>query len=395
MNIAFFVEVFYPEINGVITSTLDLARNLSERGHKVLLVVPSNKHIADLEWIGKIRVVKVASVPTFIYPGVRWTWPWSPHLFHTLHQEGIEILHFTGPWTLGWSAILYGKMYTLPVIQTFHTMLNEDTYLQYLVKLRTLVPIVRAISWWYFGLFIRHSDLITTPSRFAGEVLKERFPQKEIYHISNGIDTSLFKNARSYEELRREYPFYHRKTFLFVGRIGLEKSIDVLIQGFSRAIHRDKEIQLVLIGDGPNRKEMETLAQALGVQDSVKFLGKIPHQDLLTSGLIHYARAFVTASVTENQPMTVIEAICCGLPLILPKVPSMEELSEGNALFFPAGDMDALGERILQLAEDDSLFNTLTEASRRMAARFDGAQIAQRFEEFYREALNRKGKKLV
>jgi glycosyltransferase involved in cell wall biosynthesis len=355
-------------------------------------VVSYNKHIADLESIGKVRVVKVASIPTFIYPGVKWTWPWSPTLFHTLHQERIEILHFTGPWTLGWSAILYGRMYALPVIQTFHTMLNEDTYLQYLVKLRTLVPIVRAVSWWYFGMYIQHSDLITTPSRFAGDVLKERFPQKEIHHISNGIDISIFRSARSFEELRTQYPFFHRKTFLFVGRIGLEKSIDVLIQGFSRAILRDPEIQLLLVGDGPNRKEMETLSETLRVSDRVRFLGKIPHPDLLSSGLIHHARAFVTASVTENQPMTVIEAICCGLPLIVPKVPSMEELSEGNALFFPAGDVEALGERILQLAQNDKLFHTLAEASHRMADRFDGARIAERFEDLYRKALNQKGK---
>jgi len=392
MNIAFFVEVFYPEINGVITATLDLARNLSERGHKVLLVVPYNKHIADLEWIGGIRVVKVASLPTFIYPGVKWTWPWSLELFRTLHREKVEILHFTGPWTLGFSAILYGKMYSLPIIQTFHTMLNEDTYLQYLVKRRTFVPIVRALSWWYFGLYIRHSDVITSPSRFAKEVLKERFPQKEIHHISNGIDISIFKSARSFEDLRRQYPFFHRKTFLFVGRIGLEKSIDVLIQGFSRAIQRDPDIQLLLVGDGPNRKEMERLAESLGVKDRVRFLGKIPHPELLTSGLIHHARGFVTASVTENQPMTVIEAICCGLPIVAPKVSSMEELSEGNALFFPPGDIDALGDCILQLAEDGTLFHELAAASHKMAERFDGERIARQFEDLYRNALNRKGK---
>ncbi|GAB4367231.1 MAG: glycosyltransferase family 4 protein [Spirochaetales bacterium] len=393
MNIAFFIEVFYPEINGVITSTLDLARHLSERGHKVLLVVPYNKHISDLERIDGIRVVKVASLPTFIYPGVKWTWPWSPKLFRTLREEKIDILHFTGPWTLGWSAILYGKLYSLPVVQTFHTMLNEDTYLQYLVKRRTFVPIVRAVSWWYFGIYIRHSDLITTPSRFAGEVLKERFPKKEIHHISNGIDISIFKVARTFTEVQRQYPFFHRKTFLFVGRIGLEKSIDVLIRGFARAIQRDPEIQLVLVGDGPNRREMERLTESLGVKDRVRFLGKIPHQDLLASGLLHHARAFVTASVTENQPMTVIEAICCGLPLIVPKVPSMEELSDGNALFFPAGDEEALGERIVQLAQEDSLSQTLAEASRSMAAQFDGERIAERFEELYNIVLERKRSK--
>jgi 1,2-diacylglycerol 3-alpha-glucosyltransferase len=181
-------------------------------------------------------------------------------------------------------------------------MLNEDTYLQYLVKVRALVPIVRAGSWWYFGKYIRHSDIITTPSRFAGDILKERFPDKEVHHISNGIDTSIFIQHHSLEELQKQYPFYNTKTFIFVGRIGLEKSIDVMIKGFAYAGKRDPALNLVLVGDGPNREEMEELAEKLGMKDRVQFLGKVPHEDLLTSGLLHYARAFVTASVTENQP---------------------------------------------------------------------------------------------
>ncbi|MFQ3621055.1 MAG: glycosyltransferase [Spirochaetales bacterium] len=389
MNIAFFIEVFYPEINGVITSTLDLAQNLAKRGHKVLLVVPFNRTIENLDKIGEVRLIKVASFSTYIYPGVRYTWPWSPKLFRTLRKERVEILHFTGPWTLGWAAINYGKLFGCPIIQTFHTMLNEDTYLQYLVKLRSFVPFARALSWWYFGIFIRNSDLITTPSKFAGQVLLERFPQKKVLHISNGIDTSVFSSPETIEKFQLKYPFFHKKTFIFVGRIGLEKSIDVLIKGFAQAAEVDPEVQLVLIGDGPNRREMETLSRSLNVQERVRFLGKIPHQELLTSGLIHYARAFVTASITENQPMTVIEAICCGLPLIAPRVPSMEELTDGNALFFPAGDVESLGNRILELARDEELAQKLSAASKQMISQFDGAKIAERFEQLYLQALKK------
>lgn len=391
MRIAFFIEVFYPEINGVITATLDLARNLSRRGHTIFLVVPKNKQIADLDQIDGMEVVKVSSFSTFIYPGVRWTWPWDRKLFRKLKEEKVQILHFTGPWTLGWSALIFGKKHSIPIIQTFHTMLNEDTYLQYLVKLRALVPIVRAGSWWYFGKYIQRSDIITTPSRFAGEILKERFPDKEVHHISNGIDTSIFMRHRSLEELQKQYPFYNTKTFIFVGRIGLEKSIDVMIEGFAYAGKRDPALNLVLVGDGPNREEMEELAEKLGMKDRVQFLGKVPHEDLLTSGLLQYARAFVTASVTENQPMTVIEAICCGLPLVVAKVPSMEELSEGNALFFPAGDEKALGEQLLEIAENEELHKELSEASRRLADRFEGARVAEQFEVLYRSALQKKG----
>jgi len=89
--------------------------------------------------------------------------------------------------------------------------------------------------------------------------------------------------------------------------------------------------------------------------------------------------------------MTVIEAICCGLPLVVAKVPSMEELSEGNALFFPAGDEKALGEQLLEIAENEELHKELSKASRRLADRFEGARVAEQFEALYRSALEKKG----
>ncbi|MDR1316236.1 MAG: glycosyltransferase [Spirochaetales bacterium] len=387
MRIAFFIEIFYPEINGVLTSTLNLAGNLHRAGHHVLLLVPKAKASAAIQEIDGMEVFAVPSISLYMYPGLRLNNPWSRAVRKKIRADKIDILHTTGPGAMCYAAISCGRKYGIPVVQTFHTMLNEDTYLLYLVRFRRLLPLGRFIAWRYIGMFIRGSSLITAPSRFVYEELKKRYPEKTVCHISNGIDFSSFQNFPSQEEFLRRYPFYSDRCFVFVGRVGLEKSIDVLIRSFAAALKEKPDIRLVIIGDGPSRGDMRALAAKEGAADAVFFLGKIPHADLLASGLLQYGWAFVTASVTENQPMTVIEAVCCGLPLILADVEGMRELASGNALFFPPADETSLAKNILSAARDEELHARLRSASKIDSRRFDGRNVARQFEQEYKKLL--------
>jgi len=115
------------------------------------------------------------------------------------------------------------------------------------------------------------------------------------------------------------------------------------------------------------------------------------HDDLLKSGLLQHSRGFATASVTENQPMTVIEAVCCDIPLIMADVEGMRELASDNALLFRPGDYEAMGKYLVDLAGDDDLFRRLKRGSEVFAEKFDGAAVAEEFERLYAELLARKG----
>ena len=387
MRIAFFIEIFYPEINGVLTATLDLARNLKKRGHHVLLVVSKAKSCEAIREIDGMEVFKVPSVPAYMYPGMRFNNPWSRTLSKKMRAEAIQILHTTGPGTISMAAANCAQKYRMPLVQTFHTLLNEDRYLLYLVRLRCLLPLGRMFARFIIGNAIRASDLITAPARFTCEKLLESYPHKTIRHISNGIDFSLFRNFPPRDEFLQKYPFYNERTFVFVGRVGYEKSIDVLIRSFIAATKEDPGLRLAIVGDGPARDEMKALVTQSGVGDKIVFLGKIPHAELLASGLLQYGRGFITASVTENQPMTVIEAACCGLPLILADAAGLKELAGETALFFPAGDEAALKNSILRVAADDEECSRLRAASRELSARFDGASVAQEFEAEYERLL--------
>ena len=387
MRIAFFFEIFYPQINGVVTSTVNLALNLQKRGHQVLFFAPKSRGFENTHVHG-IETYYLESVPFFAYPGMHVTLPWSYRVVGKIRRDGIDVLHFTGPFTLGINAINAARRLDLPVVQTFHTMVADPSYIKYVTRMD--LPHGELLTWQYIGLFVRESDVITCPSRYILEKVRQRFPGHRYVHISNGIDMKDFQHSATASEVCARWPQFNDKTFLFVGRLGYEKSVDVLIRGIAEAAREDPGIRLVIVGEGPAAEGLRELARSLGCSDRVLFTGKIDHQTLLRGGLIHNARAFVTASRTEVQSMTVLEAIACGTPVILAEGEAMEEIIDGNGLFFDPNRVDALAGCLVRMASDGALHAEFRRRAVQMSARYDGAEVSRQFEEVYHSLL-RKG----
>ncbi len=386
MRIAFFFEVFYPTINGVVTSTVNLAQNLQQRGHQVLFCAPKSRGF-DSTHVHGIETYYLESMPFPAYPGMHVTLPWSYRVVGKIRRDGIDVLHFTGPFTLGINAINAAHRLDLPVVQTFHTMIADPRYIKYVTRMD--LPHGELLTWQYIGLFVRESDVITCPSRYILEKVRRRFPNHRYVHISNGIDLREFQQGAGYEQVRSRWPWFSRKTFLFVGRLGYEKSIDVVIRAAAEAGREDPEIRLAIVGDGPAADSLKELSRSLGCGERVFFTGTVDHDDLLRSGLIHNARAFVTASRTEIQPMTVLEAVACGTPVILARCEALEEVIDGNGLFFELDDVAGLTRCLLQIASDDALYAEFRRRSSQMAACYDGAGVAGKFEQLYQSLLEK------
>lgn len=386
MRIAFFFEVFYPTINGVVTSTVNLALNLQKRGHQVLFCAPKSRGF-DSTRVHGIETYYLESMPFFAYPGMHVTLPWSYRVVGKIRRDGIDVLHFTGPFTLGINAINAARRLDLPVVQTFHTMIADPSYIKYVTRMD--LPHGELLTWQYIGLFVRESDVITCPSRYILEKVRRRFPDHRYVHISNGIDLRDFQQGAGCEHVRARWPWFNGKTFLFVGRLGYEKSVDVVIRAVAEAAKADPDIRLAIVGDGPASESLKELSRTLGCTERVFFTGGIEHEDLLRSGLIHHARAFVTASRTEIQSMTVLEAIACGTPVILARVEAMEEIIDGNGLSFDPDDAAELPACLLRMASDDALHAGLRRATVRTAACYDGAAVAGKFEELYSSLLKK------
>jgi 1,2-diacylglycerol 3-alpha-glucosyltransferase len=384
LTIAIVLEIFLPTINGVITTSINLASNLKKRGHKVIFITPSWNEFSDKE-INGIPIFYIPSIPTHIYRGIRFISPINHSMKKIINRERVSIVHITGSWLLGRSAIISAGSKKIPVVHTFHTLIYKDTYLYYALKSRKLVPILRTLVWKYIGYYVKRSDIITAPSQYLCVMLKIKFPKSDVRYLRNGINLADFENPVNYKTFKLKFPDFNNKSFIFVGRLGEEKSLSVLIEAFRKALQKDPELRLYIIGDGPNRNFYEHIVENNNIEKSVKFLGRIDHNELITCGLYHYARALVTASTTENQPMTVIEALACNLPIIIPDVDGIKELLTDNGLFVKADDTDDFAKKILIMALDDEVFNTCKTGGLRHKKEFDGMRIAKEFELIYQE----------
>lgn len=389
MKIAYFFEIFYPQINGVMTATFNLARNMKKLGHDVFYVAPEMKGYSEKYTEDGIEVYSIHSLPTYIYDGIRICHPRSTRLFNKLKREGVDIIHFTGPFTITLNALSYGKKTGIPVIQTFHTLLAEATYFQYFFGSKSF-PLGEKLVWWWMNLYNKRSDKITAPSEYVISSLKKHSPNKNIIYISNGIDLNDFKEFDSFENLKKEYPEFNRKTFIFVGRLGQEKSIDIIIKAMADVIKKDKDIKLFIVGHGPYIYELKKLAEESGLLNkNIIFTGKIKNKELIKKGLFHYSRAFITASKTENQPMTILEATACGTPLILPYEKGIKELIKNNGMFFEPDNIKELAEKMLILSRDDKLYKEYKNASLELSKKYDGINVAKQFENVYTECIKK------
>lgn len=389
MRIGIVIEIFYPTINGVLTSSVNLAHNLMDQGHEVVIIASSWRQSTVTMIDDRIPVRYVPAYTSWVYPGLRNTLPWSRFMKAMVRRERLDLIHITGPWLLTRAAVRAAGELNLPIVHTFHTMLHEPTYIVYMFKTKYLVPLIRAIAWRYYSLFVRHVAINTGPSRMVVHQLQRHFPRSDVRYVSNGVDLSSFDAPQSRRDFKKQYPEHTAATLLFVGRLGDEKSVDQLIDAAALVAPEHPDFRLFIVGDGPGRAAYEAQVRHLGLQQQVILVGRVPHRDLLTSGLLHYSRAFVTASTTENQPMTVIEATCCGIPSIVADVRGITELVEHNGITFVADDVADLAAAMKRMIGDDALHAACSLACEGMRRRYDGAAVARQFAEIYQDALTR------
>jgi len=391
MKVAFVFEMSYPHISGVVTSTTNLARHLVRFGHEVIFIVPGGSGGEDAEIGEGIRVRTAASWANPIYPGLRTVLPWSRAARAVFVREAVDVVQITAPWLLGRACIRAARGLGIPVVHTFHTMLHSPEYLRYLFGHRRIparvLPAVRRSVWRWYGRYIRAATVTTVPSRAALSELRHHYPTAVITQIPNGLDCEPFSRYPPLSDLRRRYPEYRHTVVIYVGRLAQEKSIEQLIDSMTMVAESEGDLRLVVVGDGPAAPRYRMRVRRLGLTRRVSFLGALPREQLVHSGLLQHARAFATASVSENQPLSVLEAVCCRTPVIAPDTAAMRELVQDNGLRFEPGNVKALASALQLLVRDDHVYRRCVAASERLRHQFEGGTVARRFEALYHEIV--------
>lgn len=394
MKIAFGFDIFYPETNGVITATINLANNLIEMGHEVYFFVPADKGFNQKTIEKNIHIIRIKNIPAWIYKGLKIFPIYGWYLQNYFWKYRFDIVHNTSPWMMGQALNHAARRFHVPSIATHHTLIDNPIYIKYALKSEKLANAATDAIWTVvFKPFYRLTWMATAPNRHTCDQVKGKYPNLDVRYVSNGIDISRFAHEKDLCPVPSCIPksFLGDRTLLFIGRLGYEKAIDVTIEAFAIIRQKNPDAKLIVVGRGPAEEDLKGLVIRRNVEDSVLFTGLIPNDELIGSRLLNKVAAFVTASLSENQAMTVIEALCAGAPVICADVDNMTELvSPEQGWYFKGGSISDLAEKM------DYVINHPEEArqkgleAKKSRELFDGKAVAKEFEKLYMELLQRK-----
>lgn len=415
MRIAITSDLYYPMTNGVAVFAHNLAKGLAKRGHEVMVLCPSftgKKHRTRCDGVTTVYLRSIRfpfypdqindvpdgraflgrPLPRLAYRYGLWiTVDPYMEMKKALDKFRPDVIHNQTAEMVAIAARRYAKKNDVPMVSTGHAYPDNLTG-----QLKLLKPIKRpldAVLKAYMASFLKHSEYATMPTEMAIEALvpkdRKRF-EVTVEPLSNGVDLTKFTAGEPSEKVLKKFQLAKRPRLLYVGRVDPEKSIGNVIVAFAGALQKVPKAELIIVGDGVDRKHLVDLVRSLQIEDSVRFLGRVMPPDIID--IYRASTAFATASETETQGIVLIEAAATGLPLIAVDAGAVRELcrDKKNGVLCRPGDIDAMSDAVVSLLTDKKLRDKYGKASLAIAQRHDLGYTLSRFEEIYREAIDRK-----
>lgn len=302
LRIAIVTETWPPEINGVALSLLQLCKGLQKLGHKILLIRPEQTLDCSDFIPNKSCLVKAQPIPK--YASLQFGWPQFLKVRQAIQEFSSDIVHIVTEGPLGLSALQSAKQLNLPVSSGFHSPFQDMSRFFDLAFL--LKPIQRYLRW-----FHNSTQLTCVPNVETETALRSFGVDCKLRVVGRGVDIQRFSVQHRSEKLRENWGVAADTTvMLYVGRLSPEKQIGTLIEAYRQMRQQDKNVRLVVVGDGPDHRNLTQMTGA----ESVIFTGALSGQALASA----YASAdvFVFASQVETFGNVVLEAMASGLPVV-------------------------------------------------------------------------------
>ena len=385
MKIAIFTDSFIPLINGIVTSVIDLAKGMTDRGHKVYIIAPKEKREYEKFQYKDIEVLRIPAVDASFYDGFKWSAVFHKPTYKKLKEENIDIVHFMTPVTASLFGILVAKWLKKPMIGTYHTFVSELEYI------RQFLPLAgkgtQKFVWKYTNGFYNRADIITTPTENAKKELLVNKCKVPVEVVSNGIRLDSFDNSKSSDIKEKYNP--NGELILYVGRIAPEKNMLCLLEAFKNLSLEDKTTKMLVVGGGPSENECIEYVKSNNLTYRVIFLGLIPTQKLKESGIFGACRIFATASTTETQGITILEAEANGIPCIGPNAKGIPNvIADGiNGFVVEPNNCEQITQKMKLLLEDDKLYEKFKNNAIESVKKHDINIILDQWEDRYKRVI--------
>lgn len=362
MKIVILVCLFPPTwLAGTEIATYYMAEHLAQRGHEVHVITSLDEGLPEESYekgfyIHRLPKIKIRFVGAFTF--------WAD-IVRTIRKVSPDIVHAQSLGT-GVPALLSKKILKIP-----YTVWGQgsDVYLpEWFTKLTS-------------KSIIKNSDSAIALTENMKRAMQAIYDH-DIAIVPNGIDLKEYTSELPVQNVEGS-----RKRILFVGRLHPVKGAHYLLGAMS-TVHRElPEAKLVLVGDGEEREHLETLTDNLGIRECVEFAGRVPHERV--QDYMNQAEVFVISSLSEGFPVTILEAMACGLPVVATRVGGVPDIIEdgANGCLIDTKDQEQIAEAVLKLLQDEQLWKEMSDNNRKEVEKYRWNTVAATLEGIYQKSL--------
>lgn len=385
MNIALFSETYYPEINGVATSVYTLKCELEKRGHNVYVFTTTTPGAPEYEH----NVFRVPSIPFILITERRVGLFYQPKLAHIIKKLDLDIIHTHTEFSLGIFGRIMAKELKVPIVHTYHTIYEDYTH--YLTRIKALDRRAKAFARTYTKVCCNTVEQVIVPTQKTKELLTRYSVHKDISVVPTGINLDKFDPSHySIEEvadLKRRYGIGPEdKVLLYIGRVSAEKNIEEIVQAMPEYMKSRSNVKFVIVGSGPALEKLQQMVKDYKLEARFIFTGAQPWDRI---GLFYrIGDVFVSASQSETQGLTYIEAMASGLPVVARKDPCLYDILEQGRNGYTFTDQEGLYyglDQVLYLdKETDYSKNSLN-----MVGKYSTSEFAYQVEKVYQQVMSR------
>ena len=377
MKVLITTEWYEPVVNGVVTSVLNLREELVRQGHEVrVLTLSSDRHSHVEEGVYYIRSLDMGR----IYPNARLSLCVRHPYLRQLAEWGPDVIHSQCEFTTFLYARYIAKLTHAPIVHTYHTIYEDYTH--YFSPSRRMGRLlVKKFSKSVLNL----TDLVIAPTRKVEHLLKEYDVEPMVETVPTGISLERFRReetAEQRQELRRSLGFGpEEKILVLVGRLAKEKNVEEIFRFLS---HRSS-VRCLIVGGGPYREVLEQLRSDLGIERQVIFSGMVKPEE--TTLYYKAGDIFVSASGSETQGLTYVEALACGLPAVCRRDACLEGVIENGFNGWQYETEEEFWEAVDRLFSDGNEYERIAANAAWSSQKFSKEIFGRRVDEVYREAI--------
>lgn len=357
LRIAYLSHSYPPVLSGVSTVVHNLAEGMPSLGHECMAIVSSDIGKPYQEH-GQVDVLRLRSFPTPKPIDYRFMPFPSRKISQELAQFDPDIVHVHDPILARLAVkIKIEQEPSWPLIYSVH--LQPGAVIPHIPDILGFRDFLENVMIKYGRQLIDCCQAIISPSVFLAGYIREQ-TGNDVHVISNGVDTDHFKPSPTSPveplHLREKYHLHPTLPILLsVGRLSEEKNLDIVLRT-AAIVMQQTEAQLVVVGDGNTREDLQSLADDLGIGEKTTFTGPI-EREVDLPGMFRLAEVFLMASEVEAQGLVVLEALATGIPVVAVRASAIPELvTDGsNGFLVPPQDPGAMADKVHALLNDKEL----------------------------------------